>query len=60
MNNWHLGKVAPNCAAEDMADVIVITLYPPDDSDKSSIASITVLRETDGAPEPKGIGRCLT
>ena len=60
MNNRHLGKVTPNCGAEDMADVIVITLYPPDDSDTSSIVSNTVSRETDGRREPKGIGRCLT
>ena len=60
MNNRHLGKVTPNCGAEDMADVIVITLYPPDDSDTSSIVSNTVSRGTDGAPEPKGTERCLT
>ena len=60
MNNGHLGKVAPNCGAEDIVDVHIITLYPPEDSDTSSIVSITVLRETDGDPEPKGTERCLT
>ena len=60
MNNWHLGKVAPNCGAEDMADVIVITLYPPGGPDTPPIASNTVSRENCGGPEPKGTERCLT
>ena len=45
---------------EDMADVLIIPLYPPDDPDRSSIVNITVSPETDGGPEAKGIERCLT